>query len=340
MFLALFGVGLLTTAAGIVSIGFGVPINSYSFGNTLILSGTAAFVGGFILIGLAVEIGQLNRLNGMVNRLADVIKSQPVARPAPTESAERMLHSTAHVPAPPARTATPSPKPPEVTLPRPVVAKLRSPAATDSAGLPDWLRSKAKTTSNAPLIAPGPAVVDGPDNAPLSPSAPQRSAISQPPYSIWPERAQSVEPRDGGAHEAPKGVETEMPVPPSRVEHVVRVTPATYGQKDVAHKDAAQSAAKDDVFDIIWPDTRYKPLFVAEPGAREAGSELPSASRPREEKHFEPSPERPVEILKSGVVCGMAYTFYADGSIEAELAQGIVKFASVEALRAHLQKSN
>jgi hypothetical protein len=36
----------------------------------------------------------------------------------------------------------------------------------------------------------------------------------------------------------------------------------------------------------------------------------------------------------------MAYTFYADGSIEAELAQGIVKFASVEALRAHLQKSN
>jgi hypothetical protein len=133
-----------------------------------------------------------------------------------------------------------------------------------------------------------------------------------------------------------------MPVPPSRAEHVARVTPAMDDQKDVAHKDAAESADKEDagLFDIIWPDTRYKSLFVAEPGAREAGSELPSASRPREEKHCEPSPERPVEILKSGVICGMAYTFYADGSIEAELPQGIVKFASVEALRAHLQKSN
>ena len=34
----------------------------------------------------------------------------------------------------------------------------------------------------------------------------------------------------------------------------------------------------------------------------------------------------------------MPYTLYADGSIEAELPQGTVKFASVDALRAHLEK--
>ena len=49
--------------------------------------------------------------------------------------------------------------------------------------------------------------------------------------------------------------------------------------------------------------------------------------------------ERPAAILKSGVIDGMAYTLYADGSIEAELPQGIGRFASVDALRAHLEKS-
>src|SRR5262249_13336959 len=39
-------------------------------------------------------------------------------------------------------------------------------------------------------------------------------------------------------------------------------------------------------------------------------------------------PEPEVEIFKSGVIDGMAYTLYTDGSIEAELAHGTVKFAS------------
>ena len=43
-------------------------------------------------------------------------------------------------------------------------------------------------------------------------------------------------------------------------------------------------------------------------------------------------------MLKSGVVDGMAYTLYTDGSIEAELAQGVVRFGSIEELRNHLEK--
>jgi hypothetical protein len=69
--------------------------------------------------------------------------------------------------------------------------------------------------------------------------------------------------------------------------------------------------------------------------------------RPREEngadRRAEPASaatiDRPPAILKSGVIDGMAYTLYADGSIEAELPQGTVKFASVDALRAHLEKN-
>ncbi len=48
----------------------------------------------------------------------------------------------------------------------------------------------------------------------------------------------------------------------------------------------------------------------------------------------------PVSVLKSGVVDGMAYTLYTDGSIEAELAQGVVRFGSIEELRNHLEKSS
>jgi hypothetical protein len=44
-------------------------------------------------------------------------------------------------------------------------------------------------------------------------------------------------------------------------------------------------------------------------------------------------------VLKSGVVDGMSYTLYTDGSIEAELAQGVVRFGSIEELRNHLEKS-
>ena len=41
-------------------------------------------------------------------------------------------------------------------------------------------------------------------------------------------------------------------------------------------------------------------------------------------------------ILKSGVIDGMAYTLYTDGSIEAELPQGTLRFGSLEELRDYL----
>jgi hypothetical protein len=45
-------------------------------------------------------------------------------------------------------------------------------------------------------------------------------------------------------------------------------------------------------------------------------------------------------ILKSGVVEGMAYTLYADGSIEAELPHGTVRFGSIAELRAHIESNS
>jgi hypothetical protein len=56
-----------------------------------------------------------------------------------------------------------------------------------------------------------------------------------------------------------------------------------------------------------------------------------------------PRPAKPVTngtpettVYKSGVIDGMAYTLFMDGSIEAELPQGKVRFASVDELQKYL----
>ena len=46
----------------------------------------------------------------------------------------------------------------------------------------------------------------------------------------------------------------------------------------------------------------------------------------------------PLTVLKSGIVDGMAYTLYSDGSIEAQLPQGLLRFGSISELRAHIEQ--
>jgi hypothetical protein len=86
------------------------------------------------------------------------------------------------------------------------------------------------------------------------------------------------------------------------------------------------------VFDAIWSgeaDVREREVVAATATATMV-AERPA---PRVEA---PAAEPEVRIFKSGVIDGMAYTLYTDGSIEAELAQGTVTFASIDELRAYL----
>jgi hypothetical protein len=55
---------------------------------------------------------------------------------------------------------------------------------------------------------------------------------------------------------------------------------------------------------------------------------------PREEL----PPASAVTVIKSGMVDGMAYSLYSDGSIEAEMPEGMMRFASIDELRAHLDQ--
>lgn len=112
--------------------------------------------------------------------------------------------------------------------------------------------------------------------------------------------------------------------------------------------------AKEDrpsIFDSMWPaekqmldrtDTEETveaaPAPLEEPPAPEpVAAAEPAAAQP-EPVEDTPKP-RAIAILKSGVVDGMSYTLYVDGSIEAELPQGTLRFASIHELRAHLEQN-
>ena len=75
---------------------------------------------------------------------------------------------------------------------------------------------------------------------------------------------------------------------------------------------------------------------MREPPAPEPESP-PPAPPPPPPKSQKP---RAAAILKSGIVDGMGYTLFVDGSIEAELPTGTVRFASIHELREHLEKNS
>jgi hypothetical protein len=110
--------------------------------------------------------------------------------------------------------------------------------------------------------------------------------------------------------------------------------------------------AQPENFEAIWPaDARpprnAAPTADAQPSPaqieRQQVERQPAAASPMQEVHpAPPAPEAPpsVGILKSGVVDGMAYTLYTDGSIEAKLPQGTVRFGSVAELRSHIESNS
>jgi hypothetical protein len=182
--------------------------------------------------------------------------------------------------------------------------------------------------------APEPPMVEVPDEAPLSPRPPQRPAT--PPVAEPAAETKAWTPAENtGTAESRPAPRVEQPLP--------RATPQVEPAKE---KDRFG-------FDLVWPDRTGAPAAGTEPAKREPNLDMPMPpvpARPRETRPVEKraaveapvrkpaTAERGPAILKSGVIDGMPYTLYADGSIEAQLPQGTVKFASVDALRTHLEK--
>src|SRR5262245_15678346 len=97
----LYGIGVLALFSGLVMIGFGIPINEFSFGNTLIGAGTTAAVGGLIIIGLGVVAGQLRRLVELLPVSSSGRLSEPEEAPeSAATAAARPIPSSGRVPFP------------------------------------------------------------------------------------------------------------------------------------------------------------------------------------------------------------------------------------------------
>ena len=88
-------------------------------------------------------------------------------------------------------------------------------------------------------------------------------------------------------------------------------------------------------FESIWPSDRPREgRETSTPGDRGRPEQQPE--RPTEPSPTQNPGAQPATILKSGVINGMAYTLYTDGSIEAELPQGTLRFGSLDELRDYL----
>jgi hypothetical protein len=307
--------GIVVAAAGVAAIGFGIPINEFTLGTTLIVAGVSALTGGLVLIGLAAVVAELGRLG-------ETIRTRLVAR-TPGRPAElpELAEPAAGPPAGSITSIRPGPPPSRL---RPETAQVRAAEALATAGARLGEVSAAVEPLHGARAGQGePSIVAEEEEVPLSPNgtAHPQTHRSTDVEAAPPEPKVSSEDRAGGAAvEALKA---------SRLDFLFRSKPA-------------RPASQRGNFDAVWPaDTR--------PGKRaEGSSQVVEAAQRQAEDTAEDSRQQPAApaepraaaILKSGVVDGMAYTLYADGSIEAKLPHGTVKFGSIAELRAHIESNS
>jgi hypothetical protein len=98
---------------------------------------------------------------------------------------------------------------------------------------------------------------------------------------------------------------------------------------EAATTDQRPTGSDQQTFEHVWPQS--------EPPSRlETPRRAPRTPSTFTEPATAPVPE--VTVLKSGVVDGMAYSLYSDGSIEAQMPEGMMRFASIDELREHLDQ--
>ena len=152
-----------------------------------------------------------------------------------------------------------------------------------------------------------------PSQAPAAP-ADLSQVLAEPPGETGP-----AQPRGEPMPSAPSAPAPPAPSPPAG-------DPFAPARADPTRR----SAARERSFDAVWAPEPAKPAPAAARPAPEPARESESvAIRP-------PREPQAVSVLKSGVIEGMAYTLYSDGSIEADLPNGMMRFPSIDALRRHL----
>ncbi len=330
--------GIVVAAAGVAAMGFGIPINEFTLGTTLILTGATALTGGLILIALSAVVSELGRL-------AEGLRARPVARsaarPAEAESRRPVRRCTGR----PCRhahgcaTAGCLPAGRELSSATSVTSRgavAGSEAARALSGRGSVLGRGFRCRHREAALEHSADRTSRPQGracrTPISRRfrcRPTGRCISTPPPRAAPPRVASEQPEPKAAAEEPAGAAAVEALKASRLDFLFRSKPA---------RPAPES------FEAFWPaDGRPGRLPPTASGGHTGVDQVERQAEPPPERRAEPPPPaepRTAAVLKSGVVDGMAYTLYADGSIEAKLPHGTVKFGSITELRAHIENNS
>lgn len=156
---------------------------------------------------------------------------------------------------------------------------------------------------------------------------------------------------DGGPEQRQDDVRAASDWPPTAL-----AAPKFPPSSEAEQPDPRQlgGGGESNMFDAVWPSARRRPVEAPIENRSEERRERPSKRSPEAASRFAESqpaaiaapPGRPVagsapppqsqSILKSGVIDEMAYTLFTDGSIEAQMPDGTMRFASIDELRRHL----
>ena len=301
--------GIGAVLAGIVAIVVGLPVKEFSFGNTIILAGVVGICTGIIVLALAVVVSELKII---ARRLVGQRSPAEIGQRSPAEARSRpALASISGAP------AYPDAGDDEFSF-------SRDQGAPDEAG-------EIEPTVPGSLPWRGEAAPRGRQDAPFAPEAAEPAPAAKPRRNLMfssssrkeRERAQGRLAADPSSPEYRAAPPVAPPVPEAE-----ETPPAT--------------------FDDAWPKSeRVSERSRAELPAPRRGRAAPStfaetnpvASAPdRQAPPVRNLDEPSVTVLKSGVVDGMAYSLYSDGSIEAQMPEGMMRFASIDDLRAHLDQ--
>jgi hypothetical protein len=305
MYAFLLVLGAVATAAGFALIASGVPINEFALGNSLIVAGTVSAVGGLIIIALGVAVRELQRIER-------ALVSRPMPRPA------RPSEQPAAVAAPASGTA-PVPVPASVPAPAPEKAPAATRIPFPQRPKPEVRQPVAEPNGSA---APSPAAVEETAFERLRHKFPSLTRIDSAPV---------VE-----ANEV--SLSPKTPARPEEYAVDAKAPPVPGHANGAAPVQGTAPPAKTAMFDSLWPKDARARQVTAEP---QRGVEASAATTAPQVAEHAPRPADvvPISILKSGVVDGMAYTLYSDGSIEAQLPQGTMRFGSITELRNHLERN-
>jgi len=299
MSVLLFVVGAIAAMVGVGMVGYGIPINEFSFGNTLIVAGTTAAVGGLIVIAISAAVSKLQRIAETLATRTPVRSNRPIDM-------------------------------------------FESPAGSRAASMPGRIPFPARPNSEAAVREAQPPADMAVEDHPAAAAAPTLRNPDRPvavveEFEVKEYEDVSLSPQQ--AMSAPAAVDLGEPAPPPPVSDDafpvagMRPEPA-FDAPWRSSPPPLERQSQTSYFDALWPaESRPAKRPVIDEAKPEPKRDLTPAPAPEAQSE-------PVAILKSGVVDGMAYTLYVDGSIEAELPQGTLRFASINELRDHLAKNS